>query len=72
MAGNDVDMMSGLYADELVALPEDGVVPMARLDEAVLRVLRLKNDLGLFERPCRNDSRNVQAVSYTHLLENSA
>ena len=61
MAGNDVDMMSGLYADELVALLEDGVVPMARLDEAVLRVLRLKNDLGLFERPCRNDSRNVQA-----------
>lgn len=56
-----MDMMSGLYADELVALLEDGVVPMARLDEAVLRVLRLKNDLGLFERPCRNDSRNVQA-----------
>jgi beta-glucosidase len=53
LAGVDVSMQSGLYLQHLPALVQSGEVPMARLDEAVRRVLRLKQRLGLFERPFR-------------------
>ena len=32
------------------------MLPESLLDEAVLRVLQLKNDLGLFENPCKDAS----------------
>ncbi|WP_219722133.1 glycoside hydrolase family 3 N-terminal domain-containing protein [Deinococcus planocerae] len=51
LAGNDVDMVSGLYRDHLPGLIRAGRVPPERLDEAVRRVLTLKFRLGLFERP---------------------
>ncbi|MBQ8618979.1 MAG: glycoside hydrolase family 3 protein [Clostridia bacterium] len=39
------------YVDRLVAAVESGEVPMERLDDAVSRILRLKEKLGLFKRP---------------------
>jgi len=51
LAGLDMDMMSNAYANHLAGLVEDGAVPCAAVDEAVRRVLRLKMQLGLFERP---------------------
>lgn len=36
---------------EIVRLVEEGEVPMARIDDAVTRILRMKIRLGLFERP---------------------
>ncbi|HEX7599267.1 MAG TPA: glycoside hydrolase family 3 N-terminal domain-containing protein, partial [Polyangia bacterium] len=51
LAGVDMDMEDGLYRHELPGLVKSGAVPMARIDEAVRRVLRLKAALGLFERP---------------------
>ncbi|HMO59582.1 MAG TPA: beta-glucosidase BglX [Roseiflexaceae bacterium] len=51
MAGIDMDMMAGAYANHLTTLVEAGVVPVALIDEAVARVLRLKFLLGLFEHP---------------------
>jgi len=50
-AGVDMSMQSGLYARFLPQLVRGGKVTMARLDEAVRRVLRVKRDLGLFEQP---------------------
>lgn len=50
-AGVDVDMASGLYPEQLPGLIASGRVPMARIDEAVRRVLRVKFRLGLFEPP---------------------
>ena len=52
-AGIDIDMCSGCYEKHLGALVEEGKVSLDMLDAAVLRVLRLKNDLGLFEDPFR-------------------
>ena len=52
-AGLDMDMMSFAYLTELKGLVEDGTISMAELDTAVMRVLALKNRLGLFERPCK-------------------
>jgi beta-glucosidase len=53
MAGTDVSMQSGLYMRHLPDLVASGEVPMARLDEAVRRVLRVKQKLGLFDDPFR-------------------
>ncbi len=53
-AGVDIDMMSGIYATELPGLLSDGTVTREQLDQAVLRVLTLKNKLGLFENPYKD------------------
>lgn len=50
-AGVDVDMMSHYYDVELPRMVKTGVMPMAVVDEAVRRVLRVKFALGLFEHP---------------------
>jgi len=50
-AGVDIDMSSGLYREHLATHVAAGRIPLAAVDEAVRRVLRLKFELGLFERP---------------------
>lgn len=59
-AGLDMDMMSFAYLRELARLVRDGIVAEETLDGACLRVLRLKNKLGLFEDPVKNDRLSVQ------------
>lgn len=54
LAGTDIDMMTGCYANYLKELVEEGEIPVSLLDEAVLRVLELKNKLGLFENPYKD------------------
>ena len=39
------------FCRDLCSLAEEGAVPMKRIDEAVRRILKLKFELGLFERP---------------------
>src|SRR5690242_3404305 len=53
MAGIDMSMVPNDYsfADHLVALVKEGAVPQSRIDEAVRRILRVKYELGLFEKP---------------------
>jgi beta-glucosidase len=53
MAGVDMSMQSALYIKYLPNLVTTGAVPMARLDQAVRRVLRVKAALGLFDDPFR-------------------
>jgi beta-glucosidase len=53
LAGVDISMQSGLYLKYLPGLVADGAVPLARLDEAVRRVLRVKAALGLYDDPFR-------------------
>ena len=50
-AGVDIDMMSGVYPEQLEQLIREGKVREGLLDEAVMRILELKNRLGLFENP---------------------
>ena len=50
-AGCDIDMVVNAYYTYLPDLVRDGTVPEKALDEAVMRVLRLKNELSLFENP---------------------
>lgn len=53
MAGIDMSMvpLDYSFADHLIALVKEGAVPQARIDEAVRRILRVKFELGLFEKP---------------------
>lgn len=53
LAGLDMCMHSGLYAQELPGLVARGDVAETLLDAAVLRVLRAKEALGLFDDPYR-------------------
>lgn len=53
-AGTDIDMCANAYADYLAELIQSGELEESLLDEAVLRVLRLKNRLGLFENPFKD------------------
>ncbi|MEN2786763.1 glycoside hydrolase family 3 N-terminal domain-containing protein [Sphingomonas qilianensis] len=53
LAGVDMSMQSGFYIKHLPDLVAAGEVPMARLDQAVRRVLALKVALGLFDDPFR-------------------
>jgi beta-glucosidase len=56
MAGIDMSMvpLDYSFADHLIALVKEGAVPQSRIDEAVRRILRVKFELGLFEKPMPN------------------
>lgn len=58
--GLDMDMMSFAYLPHLADLVREGEIDEQRIDEACLRVLSLKNKLGLFEHPVKNDSDALQ------------
>jgi len=53
MAGIDMSMvpLDYSFADHLIALVKEGAVPQSRIDEAVRRILRVKYELGLFDKP---------------------
>jgi beta-glucosidase len=51
LAGVEMDMVDNAYVDYLPQLVAEGKVPMAAIDEAVRRILRVKMKLGLFENP---------------------
>ena len=53
-AGVDIDMMTGIYSEQLAKLVKEGTIPESLVDEACLRILTLKNKLGLFENPFKD------------------
>ncbi|MET0313375.1 MAG: glycoside hydrolase family 3 N-terminal domain-containing protein [Hansschlegelia sp.] len=50
-AGADIDMQSGAYIEALPKLVRDGAIREADVDAAVRRVLKVKQELGLFDDP---------------------
>ena len=58
LAGVDMDLMGRLYERHLADEVKAGRVPLARIDDAVRRVLRAKFRLGLFDRPDADASRS--------------
>jgi beta-glucosidase len=55
-AGVDIDMMAEAYRKGLPVAIERGLATIEEIDECVLRVLRLKERLGLFDDPYRRGS----------------
>jgi beta-glucosidase len=52
-AGNDMDMESRSYMENLAKLVSDGRVPVEMIDNAVRRILKIKYEMGLFDDPFR-------------------
>ncbi len=61
-AGVEMEMVSRLYHNQLPQLVKEGTVPMAVIDEAVRRVLRIKFRLGLFEKPYTDETREQSVI----------
>ena len=53
-AGTDIEMMTTCYLDHIESLVAEGKIDETLVDEAVWRVLELKNRLGLFENPYKD------------------
>jgi beta-glucosidase len=51
MAGVEMDMVDNVYVENLAQLVKEKKVPMANIDDAVKRILRIKFRLGLFDQP---------------------
>ncbi|OIU68856.1 glycoside hydrolase family 3 N-terminal domain-containing protein [Rossellomorea aquimaris] len=59
-AGVDIEMMTAAYVRYLKVLVEESQVDEALIDEAVLRILTLKEKLGLFENPYRGADEELE------------
>jgi beta-glucosidase len=62
VAGTDMEMVSRFYAKHLPELVRKGAVPVAAVDGAVRRILRVKVRAGLFERPYVDAAREKTAL----------
>jgi beta-glucosidase len=65
-AGVDIDMMADAYRRGLPIALERRLVTMTQIDEAVRRVLTLKERLGLFDHPYRRGATPEPAAAFTH------
>ncbi len=61
--GVDIEMCSSTYFHHLKELVDEGVFTEAQIDAAVMRVLELKDKLGLFEDPYRGSSVEKEAAT---------
>ena len=61
-AGVDIEMMTTCYTDYLPELINEGEIDPHLVDEAVGRILQLKDDLGLFENPYRGADEEKEAA----------
>ena len=63
-AGCDIEMMTSCYAHHLEELLNEGKVTMEQIDKSVMRILNLKEELGVLDNPYRTndveESKRVQ------------
>ena len=50
LAGVDMEMQSSAFSEHMERLVTDGAIPQTLVDEAVKRILSVKNQLGLFDK----------------------
>ncbi|ARI76490.1 beta-glucosidase BglX [Halobacillus mangrovi] len=58
----DIEMMTSCYTNHVQELINEETLEESIVDEAVLRILRLKKKLGLFENPYRGTSEEKEAA----------
>ena len=64
-AGCDIEMMTSCYVEHLEELLDEGKVTIEQIDKAVLRILDLKEELGILDNPYR--SVNVEEAKAVQL-----
>lgn len=67
-AGLNIDMASGTYVQNLPKLVADSQVSQTQLDDAVLPILALKYQLGLFDHPYVDEAKVEATLSRTEGL----
>lgn len=60
-AGVDIEMMTSCYVQHLEELLEEKSINVEIINEAVLRILKLKEELGLFENPYKGANAEKEA-----------
>lgn len=63
-ATTDIDMKTACYVKELEPLLKNGEISEELVEQSVYRVLKLKNDLGLFEDPYRGASQEQEDLVF--------
>lgn len=73
-AGVDIDMRTPCYPNHLEELLKQGAISQEQIDQAVWRILTLKNELGLFEDPYRGVHlvTEMERISYRQLARKAA
>ncbi len=75
-AGIDISMVpyTMSFADDVISLVHAGEIAESRIDESVRRILKLKFDLGLFERPGADTLRlaNASAPAFLDVSRRAA
>ncbi|MDX8337564.1 glycoside hydrolase family 3 N-terminal domain-containing protein [Draconibacterium sp. IB214405] len=66
-AGVDMEMATTCYAENLKTLVEEGVITETQIDNYVGNILRVKQDMGLFEKPYDNHVSTDTILAPTHL-----
>jgi beta-glucosidase len=66
-AGVDMEMVSNAYDKHLAEWVESGQVSLDEVDDAVRRILTVKHQLGLFERPYATPPAHSSTLSKGHL-----
>ncbi|MCP3029363.1 glycoside hydrolase family 3 N-terminal domain-containing protein [Halobacillus sp. A5] len=60
-AGVDIEMMTECYINHVQNLVSEGILSESLVDEAVLRILKLKQKLGLFDNPYRGADEKLES-----------
>ncbi len=61
-AGTDIEMMSNCYLKNMSRLIDEGKVSIEQIDKAVMRILELKDKMGLFENPFGSASEEEEKI----------
>ncbi len=69
LAGVDMDMQSGIYHNYLADIAKKNKVPMKLIDDAVLRILKVKYELGLFDKPYADEEKELSAMTTPENLD---
>ena len=59
-AGVDIEMVSNTYYNSVVELIAEGKLTQKQIDDAVYRVLELKEELGLFDNPYKDADEELE------------
>jgi len=65
-AGSDMDMESHLYINHLKALVDSGRVDIKLIDDAVKRIIQVKENLGLFDDPYKYCNPELEKTMLFH------
>ena len=68
----DIDMKTACYSNQLEPLIKDGEISASLINQAVWRILKLKNDMGLFENPYRGTAVDDEKYMHTDVAKEKA